>query len=146
MGDQNKRVFRAKTAGRELLIRSGVSPDGVGLAPVYPGGGIFNSGALSITDCSIVGNSASAETGFTGQGGGIYNLGHLSTSNLTLSNNYALDVGGGIDNEGTMSVSNSSLSGNSSGSDAGGVWNNSSSPSPPRPSAETPRSARAAGS
>ena len=56
------------------LIRSGVNTDGVGPISESAGGGIYNAGTLAITDCSIVGNSASDDVGVPGMGGGIYNL------------------------------------------------------------------------
>ena len=54
------------------------------------GGGIYNSGTLTVSNSTFSGNSA-------GYGGGIYNSGTLTVSNSTFSGNSASD-GGGIYN------------------------------------------------
>jgi hypothetical protein len=64
------------------------------------GGGIFNSGSLTVSSCSLGDNSA-------GQGGGILNsnLGTLTITGSTFSGNSASGNsadGGGIDNQGTL--------------------------------------------
>jgi hypothetical protein len=81
------------------------------------GGGIRNTGTLTLTDCIISGNSA------TESGGGVYNFPgkFLSVISCTFSNNSAFS-GGGIFNDasgGTVSVSDSKLSGNSAFEGAG---------------------------
>ena len=82
------------------------------------GGGVYNApgGSLTVTNCTLSGNSA-------GYGGGIDNCsGTLTVSNSTLSGNSSL-IGGAIDNQGgTLTVSNSILSGNSS-EQGGGIAN-----------------------
>ena len=88
-----------------LTITDGSSSGGTG-------GGIFNSGTLTVSASTLSGNSA------FGDGGGIYNAGTLTVSASTLSGNSA--PGGGIFNEGTLTVSASTLSGNSAGSGSGG--------------------------
>jgi hypothetical protein len=81
------------------------------------GGGIYNSGSLTVSDSTLSGNSTS------GDGGGIYNTGSLTVSGSTLSGNSAVDgSGGGITNFGTLTVSDSTLSGNSAAS-GGGIYN-----------------------
>jgi hypothetical protein len=84
------------------------------------GGGIYNAGTLTVSNCTLSGNSANS-------GGGIYNDGTLTVSNCTLSDNSATHLesldgygGGGILNDGTLTVSNSTLSGNYA-SPSGGV-------------------------
>ena len=83
------------------------------------GGGIFNSGTLTLQDSTLSGNSV------TVHGGGIYN--QFSTVLLTqntLSGNSAALSGGGIYNEkGTLTLNNSTLSGNSATSAGGGIYN-----------------------
>ena len=85
----------------------------------YPGGGgIWNDGAVTVSDSTITGN-----TGF--YGGGIFNgaLSTLSVINSTISDNSATGgcgggecaSGGGISNEGTTTISNSTISGNTTG-------------------------------
>jgi len=81
------------------------------------GGGILDSGNLSVSNSTFSGNSA-------GYGGGIYvsGKGTLTVSNSTFSGNVGGIIGGGaIANTGTLSVSNSTFSGNSSGFLSGGA-------------------------
>jgi hypothetical protein len=55
------------------------------------GGGIYNSGTLTLGGCTISGDSAR----LSGRGGGIFNAGQMSASNCTLSGDSAT-FGGGI--------------------------------------------------
>jgi CSLREA domain-containing protein len=68
------------------------------------GGGIYNAGTLTVSQCTLSGN-------FAPEGGGIYNAGTLAVSQSTLSGDSA-GYGGGISNLGTLTVSQSTLSGN----------------------------------
>jgi hypothetical protein len=83
----------------------------------YTGGGIENDGTLTVTKSTLSGNSAT-------HGGGIYNNdgSTLTVANSTLSGNSADDEGGGIFNFATLTITNSTLSGNSA-NDAGGIFN-----------------------
>jgi CSLREA domain-containing protein len=87
------------------------------------GGGIYNGGTLTLTNCTLNGNSAGRIGGY---GGGIYNGGTLTLTNCTLSSNSAYN-GGGISNGGTLMLENCTLSGNSSpdggGGSGGGIGN-----------------------
>jgi len=81
------------------------------------GGGILNHGGLTLSDSSIVSNTAFA--GDIGRGGGIYSDGYsggsgtLTVTNSTISNNVCAELGGGITANGaTMTVSNCTISGN----------------------------------
>jgi len=83
------------------------------------GGGILNDGTLTLTNCTLSGNSA------TDDGGGIYNDGALSLNQCILSGNIASDGGaGGIGNYGNsiLTLNNCTLSGNSA-EWGGGVYN-----------------------
>ncbi|MCX7791115.1 MAG: CSLREA domain-containing protein [Chloroflexaceae bacterium] len=83
------------------------------------GGGVVNSGTLTVSNSTFSGNSA-------GSGGGIVNLssGTLTVINSTFSGNSA-NFGGGIDNAGgTVTVTNSTFSGNSANVRGGGIYNN----------------------
>jgi hypothetical protein len=91
------------------------------------GGGILNHGGLTLSDSSIVGNTASHPVG-GGSGGGIYSEGwssgngRLTVRNSTISNNVCADLGGGITGDGaTVTVSNCSISGNTAMHPGGGV-------------------------
>ena len=79
------------------------------------GGGILNNGTLSVSGCTLSGNSADS-------GGGIWG-GTMTVQNSTLSGNSADGVGGGIDNEvGSITISGSTLSHNSADV-GGGIYN-----------------------
>ncbi len=80
------------------------------------GGGIQNNGTLTLSDCTVQGNSA-----FGGSGGGIANTGSLSVLASTISGNSTqLAPGGGLANTGTATISQSTVSGNTTSSAAGG--------------------------
>ncbi|MEP7286477.1 MAG: choice-of-anchor Q domain-containing protein [Chloroflexota bacterium] len=78
------------------------------------GGGIFNGSTATLTNSTLIGNSASA-------GGGIFNSSTLNLVNTTLTNNGATD-GGGIFQSATANVKNSlfALNTGSSGPDISG--------------------------
>jgi hypothetical protein len=100
-----------------------------GNAGLGRGGGLENTGMLTVSNSNLSGNTASGTTNF--DGGGIDNTGTLTISNSTLSGNTALvnlgssftGSGGGINNTGTLTISNSTLSGNTAF--AGGALANS---------------------
>ncbi len=82
------------------------------------GGGINNSGTLTVSNSTFSSNTA---TGAGGSGGGIYNAGTLIVTNSTLSGNTVLDgFGGAISNSGILTVTNSTFSGNTAPSGTGG--------------------------
>ena len=84
------------------------------------GGGISNSGTLTLTNSTLDGNSAP-------YGGGIATSGTATVSSSTFTDNQATGVfgGGGIYNQGlgALIVINSTFSGNSSPSGGGGLRN-----------------------
>jgi hypothetical protein len=75
------------------------------------GGGIYNSGALTLTNSTVSGNSAQRDAG------GIYNSGTLTLINSAVSENtsdgHSENNGGGIVNWGTATLTDSTVSGNS---------------------------------
>ena len=82
------------------------------------GGGVYNSGSLTLTNDTLSGNSAQ-------YGGGVFTCGTAALTNDTISGNSAQDFGGGVFNDfGTATLTNDTLSGNSAqyGS-GGGVYN-----------------------
>ncbi len=82
------------------------------------GGGIYNLGALTISNSTFSGNRTAI-----GSGGGIYNFGALTISNSTFSGNTASSGGGGgIYNAGTVMIQHSIFSGNSAPA-GGGLFN-----------------------
>jgi CSLREA domain-containing protein len=85
------------------------------------GGGIFNSGVLTVSGSTISGNNASA-LDFT-SGGGIENSGVMTLTNSSVTGNGAGTAnsgctpgcgvsGGGIDNPGTLTIISSTVAGN----------------------------------
>jgi hypothetical protein len=103
------------------------------------GGGIENSGTLSLNDVTISGSTAGVGLGeileaVPGEGGGIENSGMLSISDSTISNNTAVLVsaapgtgnggyGGGIINSGTLSMMDTTFTANSGFAGSGGIEN-----------------------
>ena len=78
------------------------------------GGGIYNTGTLSLTT-TIQDNSAGTPTNPNnpdGSGGGIYNSGTLVVGLSGIIGNQAVFSGGGIDNEGSLSIGTSTISDN----------------------------------
>jgi CSLREA domain-containing protein len=100
-----------------LTIQHGNGSPTCGALPC--GGGIANSGTLTVTNSTLSGNAAFS--------GGIFNFGTLTVTNSTLSANSATGNGGGIGNSGgTLTVTNSTLSANSAtGGGGGGIDNGS---------------------
>jgi hypothetical protein len=103
------------TAGVAVTINTLTIGDG----NTEVGGGISNSGTVTLNDSTITGNNA-----FNG-GGGISNDGGLVTLNgsSSVSGNYGFN-GGGISNTGTVTLNDSSsVSGNTAGFAGGGIFN-----------------------
>ena len=93
-----------------ITIRNGCSGSG---------GGIWNSGVLTINHSTVSGNCVISR--LPSYGGGIYNIGTLTINNSTLSGNIAAcggcllgspPYGGGIFNNGKLLINNSTLTGN----------------------------------
>ncbi len=77
------------------------------------GGGISNSGSLTISNSTIMNSN--------GGGGAVLNNGTVALSNSTLSRNFA-EIGSAIDNHGAATLTNCTLAGNSGRTyPAGGV-------------------------
>src|SRR5512138_1537374 len=79
------------------------------------GGGISNSGNLTLTDVVVSGNLCFDPYGTLARGGGIYNsAGNLTIVDSQISENTGRTEGGGIFNySGTIVINNSRISGNS---------------------------------
>jgi hypothetical protein len=95
-----------------LTISDGIAvggPHGSG------GGGIVNSGTLTVSFCTLSGNSATV-------GGGISNLGIAKVTDSSVSANSA-QYGGGINNSSTLKMIRCTLSGNSATASGGGIYN-----------------------
>jgi hypothetical protein len=91
-----------------------------GTTIVY-GGGILNSGLLTINNCTVSGNQvfgSNSQFKYT-YGGGIFNGGTLTINNSTINGNSAAcgylgcaGFGGGIYSNGRLTISNSTIAGN----------------------------------
>ncbi|MGD1704380.1 DUF4347 domain-containing protein [Dapis sp. BLCC M229] len=91
------------------------------------GGGIYNSGTVSISNSTISGNQARNDYAIYYYtrivGGGIYNSGKVSISNSTITENSASYGGGAIYNTGTAEISNNTIISDNSGFSGGGIYN-----------------------
>ena len=102
-GNHASRVF-------EIAAGSSAKLDGLTIAngnsDLGNGGGVLNSGTLSVNNCVLTGNSAL-------EGGGIYSISVLNMSGCTLTANAVVFEGGGILCSGIANLFNSTLDGNS---------------------------------
>ena len=112
-------------AGTVLVVGSGVYAAIEGITvqdadatTTTDGGGIRNSGTLTVSGSTLSGNKGSPVAG-----GAIYNSGTLTVSGSTFSGNEVVaDAGGAIYNSGTITLSDSTLSGNSA-ANGGAIYN-----------------------
>ena len=94
------------------------------------GGGIGNGGTLSLTNCTLSGNTAFSNPFLGGgNGGGVYNAGTLSVTNCTLSGNTVFSgpfggggSGGGIYNAAALALNNSIVANSPEGGDISGGY------------------------
>jgi hypothetical protein len=110
-GSQGQGLYNSSNTGNATVTGTALSGNSTTGYFTGTGGGIFNSGTLTVSSSTLSGNSV-----YGGLGGGIDNRGTLTVSDSTLSENSAVNAGGqggGIYNDGTLTVSNSTLSGNS---------------------------------
>jgi CSLREA domain-containing protein len=115
-------------ASRVLEIAAGAHLDLVRLTitrgSAFDGGGIYNSGTLTMTSSTLSENRALGS--LTSFGGGIYNRGTLAVTSSTLADNSARN-GAGIynDSTGTLTVTNCTFAENSTGlsNAGGGIYN-----------------------
>ena len=122
-GNHASRVFQVGPGVTASL--SGLTITG-GAVTSGSGGGLSNDGTVTLTGCTISGNSA------PGEAGGLYNDGTASLLNCAISGNYATMVngdtstgfGGGLDNDsGSLTLTGCTISGNSAHESGGGLAN-----------------------
>jgi predicted outer membrane repeat protein len=89
---------------------------------VSDGGGIYNAGNATITNCSIVGNTGGSQNG---GGGGLFNAGTATLRDCNVSNNVTPWLGGAVANivGGTVTATNCRFNGNFA-DEAGAIYNN----------------------
>jgi len=130
-GNHASRVFQVQVSGGGTATIAGLTITNGNADRIGGGGGIYNeSSMLTVSNCTISGNSAPDAFGV---GGGIRNdvafsNATLEVLNCTISGNSAGDNAGGIFNYGgsntaTLKVINSTLSGNSAHFYGGGIYN-----------------------
>jgi hypothetical protein len=119
---------------RGLTLRNGKTP------PLRSGGGIFNFGSLTLSECVIEGNRTNDAGGGIANsgtlqvirstirsntatfGGGLFLVGPTTARDSTVAGNHA-DSGGGIYNDRSVYVVNSTVSQNTADTDGGGIGN-----------------------
>ena len=120
-GDDTSGVFTVDTGVTATLTGLTIAD---GNATNGSGGGIYNAGTLTITNCNVRGNLVKGTLPNYPEGGGIYNADTLTVTASTFSGNSALagpgSFGGGIANNARMTVIDSTFSVNSAGMGAGG--------------------------
>jgi hypothetical protein len=103
-GNHSSRIFNVAT-GVVVTLNSLVLSNGYP-GPALPGGAIFNSGNLTLANCTLAGNSAKF-------GGAINSQGSLAMAGCTVNNNAAnLVDGGGILLAGAGNLTNCTFFGN----------------------------------
>jgi hypothetical protein len=104
-----------------LNITNGTGSPACATCSAINGGGIVNSGALTLNDTTVRNNTTGSA------GGGIFNAGTVTLNDSTVSNNTATDHrggGGGIRNYGTLIMNgDSTVCNNTTGLDGGGIYN-----------------------
>jgi hypothetical protein len=113
-GNRADRVFKIEPQVAASL--SGLTITGG--ATIGLGGGVYNRGTATLTNCTISGSSA-------GYGGGIGSDGTLTLDHCTISGNTATTEGGGAWTTGTATLTGCTIIGNSSGDIGGGLNNRS---------------------
>jgi len=119
LDDATDRIFDISQASITVTISDITIQNG---AVATPGGGITNSGDLTLRDSVIRDNVTTAGAG---GGGGIYTLNRLTLDNVEIDNNDSqLSIGGGISTNASSSVTtinNSTLSNNTATQNGGGI-------------------------
>ncbi len=118
-GGNSSRIFDITSTTAVVTISGFTISDGsapIDSDGIYIGGGIYNSGSLTVSDSALSDNSANTS------GGGIYNRGSLLVKRCTLAGNSAAS-GGGIASlfGGNAMVSDSTLFSNSATVSGGGI-------------------------
>jgi CSLREA domain-containing protein len=115
-GGDTARVFSVNSGADLKLERVSIIK---GLAE--NGGGIYNSGSVTLLKSVIANNSAVGN--YTG-GAGIYNTGTVNVIDSILASNYTYyHIGGAIYNLGQVTINNSKLGGNGAYHDGGAIYN-----------------------
>jgi predicted outer membrane repeat protein len=116
-GTSSNRLFSVSTGQTVSLLGLTLSGgNGTGADSSGDGAAIFNRGTLTLTRCTLSGNSSGSD-----RGGAVFNAGSLTLQQCTLSGN-AAPVGGAIASEsGSVVILHSTLSANTATDDGGGI-------------------------
>ena len=101
-GNQNGRVFNV-AANQTVSISSLTMKDGKRTSVDDYGGGIYNSGTLTLNDCVVSDNTS------IGRGGGAFNGSVLTLNDCIFINNTADQQGGGIWSNGPLTMNGSNI-------------------------------------
>ncbi len=115
-GQDTAGVRPFEIAGGTTVTMRDLNVSGGNMAGLDNGGGIKNTGILTLNNATVSDNTADAG------GGGIDNSGSLVIEQSTVANNSNTDAnasGGGISNSGTLTMRNSTVSGNTARSGGG---------------------------
>ena len=115
------------------LTMTGCQITGNSTQDAIGGGGVYNDGFLTMTDCVVTDNVATEPAPGTGHGGGIYNnsTGEMEMTRCTVSGNQALGTdaasarGGGVYNRGLLEAVDSTIESNVAAQKGGGIYNSS---------------------
>jgi len=113
-GNNSSRIFNI-VSGATVTISDLTIAQG-SVATSASGGGVSNSGTLTLNNIILRNNSGG------NSGGGIANNGTLTLSNSSIYSNLA-QFGGGVNNSGTLNISNSSIYSNLATAGSGGGVN-----------------------
>ena len=121
-------IVSGNNALRVFYINSGVAADISDLTITQgnvsgsnQGGGIYNAGVLTISNCTVTQNAVGSPNTSSGCGGGIYNTGTLTITGGTISDNTSSGWGGGIGMGGSLTITDTVVSGNTSYWSGGGI-------------------------
>jgi hypothetical protein len=123
------RIFMVGSGANVVL--SGLTIANGDPGPGQDGGGIVNSGVLTLNNATVSGNHAVSAQYGDAHGAGIYNVGTLTLNNTTVSGNTLDDgdqtYGGGIYSSGTLTLNCSTVSDNFANAETqsygGGIYN-----------------------
>ncbi len=116
-GTSSNRLFSVSTGHTVSLLGLTLSGgNGTGADSSGDGAAILNRGTLTLTRCTLSGNSSGSD-----RGGAVFNTGTLTVQQCTLSGN-AAPVGGAIaSTSGSVTILHSTVSANTATDDGGGI-------------------------
>ncbi len=122
-GNNASRVFEVE-ATRVVNLKALTIRNGYASGPAYPGntgGGIYNSGTLSLTECALTANQAIV--GSNPGGGGIENDGGMLTITRSTVSGNSSAFGGGVENfSGILTLNQCTFANNTASLNGGGIF------------------------